>query len=142
MFSQMQQGLSQVWWHRRQALSSLVLLSILLISPRSFTQQPVFTITLSNHTFSPDEIVIPAHTKVQLIIENNDDQPEEFDSFDLNREKVIFPNRKVRLFIGPLLPGEYEYFGEFHPDTARGRVIVREPKLDKKTLKTGEPSVN
>jgi hypothetical protein len=127
----------------RYPVSLLMLFTLLIISPSSFTQQPVYTITLSNHAFSPDEIIIPANTKVQLIIQNNDDEPEEFDSFDLNREKVIFPNRKVRLFIGPLLPGEYEYFGEFHPDTARGRVIVLDPTLDiQQELKTGERSVN
>jgi hypothetical protein len=104
------------------------------------TEPTIFIISLQNHTFSPDEIFIPANTKVQLIIENKDAEPEEFDSFDLNREKVIFPKRKGRLFIGPLAPGTYEFFGEFHPDSARGRVIVLQPSAGINRKDAGEVS--
>jgi hypothetical protein len=99
---------------------------LMCLSFKALGETLVFTLVLENHTFSPDEIVIPANKKVQLIIENKDAEAEEFDSFDLNREKVIFPQRQARLFIGPLPPGQYEFFGEFHPDTARGRVLVKE----------------
>ncbi|MEM6984654.1 MAG: cupredoxin domain-containing protein, partial [Pseudomonadota bacterium] len=64
--------------------------------------------------------------KVRLLIENQDSTPEEFDSFDLNREKVLYPNRKSVIYIGPLTPGRYEFFGEFSPNTARGAVIATE----------------
>lgn len=83
-----------------------------------------FHITLKDHVFTPSEIVIPANTKVKLIIHNEDDTLEEFDSFDLNREKVLFPGRAGRIFIGPLPKGQYEYFGEYFPNSARGLVIV------------------
>ena len=52
--------------------------------------------------------------------------PEEFDSFDLNREKVIFAQHKVVIFIGPLQPGEYHFFGEYAPNTAQGTVVAIE----------------
>jgi hypothetical protein len=84
-----------------------------------------FLIELKNHTFQPRELIIPANKKVKITIVNLDPEPEEFDSFDLNREKVLFPNRKSRIFVGPLKPGTYEYFGEFHPNTARGKIIVK-----------------
>jgi hypothetical protein len=29
------------------------------------------------------------------------------------------------LVFAPLKPGTYPYFGEFHPDTAKGRIIAR-----------------
>ena len=50
--------------------------------------------------------------------------PEEFESFELNREKVIKGKRKAVIFIGPLRPGRYPYFGEFHPETAQGIIIA------------------
>ncbi|NVK25026.1 MAG: cupredoxin domain-containing protein [Gammaproteobacteria bacterium] len=83
-----------------------------------------FYLYLESHLFYPSELVIPANKKVKLIIENKDSTPEEFDSFDLNREKVIYPGRKVTIYIGPLKPGRYEYFGEFNPNTALGTIIV------------------
>jgi len=86
--------------------------------------KPVFEIEIRNHLFWPSELVIPAHTKVKLLVTNNDPTPEEFESYELNREKVIMGQRKVVIFIGPLAPGEYPFFGEFHPKTAQGRVIA------------------
>ncbi|WP_440057044.1 cupredoxin domain-containing protein (plasmid) [Pseudoalteromonas sp. T1lg65] len=86
------------------------------------------TIVLKDHLFQPDKVEVPANTKVRLIIENQDTQVEEFDSFDLNREKVLFPNRKSVIYIGPLMPGEYKFFGEFSPSTAQGIVVVKEEK--------------
>ena len=50
--------------------------------------------------------------------------PEEIDSFDLNREKVIFGRSSGVIFIGPLSVGEYGFFGEYHPNSAVGKVIV------------------
>ncbi len=86
--------------------------------------KPVFELEIRNHLFWPSELVVPAHTKVKLLITNNDPTPEEFESYELNREKVIMGRRTAVVFIGPLAPGEYPFFGEFHPKTAQGKVIA------------------
>lgn len=39
-------------------------------------------------------------------------------------KKVIAPGTKVNIYIGPLKPGRYPFFGEFNEKTARGVVIV------------------
>jgi hypothetical protein len=83
-----------------------------------------YHLTLENNIFTPSELTIPVNEKVKLIIYNKDKTAEEFDSFDLNREKVLFPNKKTTIFIGPLSSGQYEYFGEYNPGTARGMIIV------------------
>lgn len=83
-----------------------------------------YQIELKDHLFSPSKIEIPAGKKVRLHIINHDQTAEEFDSFDLNREKVIFAGRRATIFIGPLEPGEYHFFGEYHPSQARGKVVV------------------
>ena len=44
---------------------------------------------------------------------------------DLNREKIIAGGREGTVYVGPLDPGTYEYFGEFNPDTAQGRIIAK-----------------
>jgi hypothetical protein len=86
--------------------------------------KPVIEIEIRGHLFWPSEVIVPARTKVKLMIYNRDPTSEEFESYELNREKVILGNRKAVIFIGPLLPGEYPFFGEFHPETAQGKVIV------------------
>jgi plastocyanin domain-containing protein len=86
---------------------------------------PEITIEIKDHLFFPAAIEVPAGTKVRLQISNNDPTPEEFESYGLNREKVIPGNSKTVIFIGPLKPGDYPFFGEFYPRTAQGVVIVR-----------------
>lgn len=114
-------------------------LSILLIIG-SITAKPLlaataeYNIQLKDHLFYPSKINIPAGRKVKLIIHNQDSTPEEFDSFSLNREKVLFPKQKSFIYIGPLEPGEYDFFGEYNPNTAQGKVIVVEQQ--------GKPNVN
>jgi plastocyanin domain-containing protein len=87
-----------------------------------------YNIQLKDHLFFPSQITVPANQKVKLVIDNQDSTPEEFDSFSLNRDKVIFGNNKATIFIGPLKPGEYDFFGEYNPNTARGTVIVEHQK--------------
>lgn len=112
-------------------LTKIIVLSFSLWAAFNAWAKPQeFHITLKDHVFTPSQITIPANTKVKLIIHNQDDSIEEFDSFDLNREKVIFPNKKGRIFIGPLPAGRYEYFGEYFPKTARGIVIVEDSNVN------------
>jgi len=95
-----------------------------MIFKTAYSATPVFTIEIKNHLFYPEELVIPAHTKIKLVIYNRDKTSEEFESYELNREKIIMGNRKGIIFIGPLEPGEYPYFGEFFPETALGKLIA------------------
>ena len=95
-------------------------------------KEVLYTITIKNHQFVPEELAIPAHKKVKLVIENQDATPEEFESYDLNREKVVKGNGKVILYLGPLKPGKYRYFGDFHPKTAQGIIVVKKETETKK----------
>ncbi|RDV26768.1 cupredoxin domain-containing protein [Alteromonas aestuariivivens] len=85
---------------------------------------PETVIEIRNHLFIPQRVTIPANTKVKIIFVNHDDTPEEIDSFDLNREKVVLGHSRATIFVGPLPPGEYQFFGEYHPNTAVGIVEV------------------
>lgn len=85
---------------------------------------PTFTIEIREHLFYPSQLVIPANTKVKLIVINRDSTPEEFESYELNREKVIMGGAKAIIFIGPLISGDYPFFGEFNPKTAQGMIRV------------------
>jgi hypothetical protein len=82
-------------------------------------------IVIKDHLFFPAIVEIPAGEKVKLRIINQDPTPEEFESYELNREKVIAGNRQTVIFVGPLEPGEYPFFGEFYPKTAQGKVVAK-----------------
>lgn len=87
-------------------------------------EMPVFELHIKDHQFSPAELQIPAGTKVKLLVKNKDATPEEFESYELNREKIIPGNSEATVYIGPLDPGTYGFFGEFHMDTAQGKIIA------------------
>ena len=82
-------------------------------------------LVIKDHLFFPATLEIPANQKVRIRIVNQDPTPEEFESFELNREKIIVGNGQAVIFIGPLAPGRYPFFGEFYPKTAQGVVIVK-----------------
>lgn len=84
-----------------------------------------YILTIKDHKFIPETLEIPAHEKVKIKIVNEDPTPEEFESYELNREKIIRGNSKGIVFIGPLEPGAYPFFGEFNMDTAQGQVVAK-----------------
>ncbi|MGE5385440.1 MAG: cupredoxin domain-containing protein [Betaproteobacteria bacterium] len=103
---------------------SLFLAALLLASAVAQAADTEIALTIRNHIFTPAEVRVPAGQKIKLVVDNQDDTAEEFESHELNREKVIPPKSKGNVFIGPLKPGSYPFFGEFNASTARGVIIA------------------
>lgn len=97
---------------------------LLVVASWAWAEPPTVTLEIRDHLFYPAELVIPADTKVRLVVTNRDPTPEEFESYELNREKVIMGGASAVIFIGPLPAGTYPFFGEFNPKTAQGVVRV------------------
>jgi plastocyanin domain-containing protein len=97
----------------------------LLVSGLAFADDQEVILVIENHQMKPSTIEIPADKKIKLIMTNKDSTPEEFESYDLAREKIIPANSTTELYIGPLKPGRYEFHGELNPKTAKGEVIVK-----------------
>lgn len=104
---------------------AIVLLLWAIVFSADLVAAPEYKIEIKNHLFIPSVLEIPANTKVKLKIVNHDTTPEEFESYELNREKIVVGGGKITIFIGPLALGEYPFFGEFNPRTAQGVVIVK-----------------
>lgn len=86
---------------------------------------PTFRLEMKNGHFDPTEIVVPANTRFKLVLHNAGTDAEEFESLELKKEKVLAPGASSFLVFAPLKPGSYRFFGEFHPDTAQGRIVSR-----------------
>ena len=100
------------------------LLYVFLILPFCACALDEYVLVIKDHKFIPERLEIPANVKVKLIVDNQDDEVEEFESFDLRREKIIPAKGKIKINIGPLEPGEYKVFGDFHSSSANGLIIV------------------
>jgi plastocyanin len=86
--------------------------------------EPEIALVIRNHRFEPAEVKVPAGQRIKLIVHNQDSTAEEFESHSLNREKVIPAGAKASIFIGPLKPGRYTFFGEYNEATAKGAVVA------------------
>ncbi len=80
--------------------------------------------TIKNQRFVPDEFHLKADTPVVFQITNEDKIPIEFESTDLNKEKMVLPGKTLELTLKGLKPGIYEFFSDFGPRELRGRIIV------------------
>ena len=106
-------------------MNKLLFTSSLLISGLVFAADQEVTLVIENHQMKPSTIEIPADTKIKLIMVNKDNSTEEFESYDLAREKIVPANSTTDLYIGPLKPGVYKFHGELNPKTAHGEIIVK-----------------
>jgi plastocyanin len=107
------------------AFGAGLLLVSLLFPSVALAADDDFALVIKDHQFQPKEITVPAGKKIKLRIENQDATPEEFESYELNREKVIAGNGKATIYIGPLDAGRYPFFGEFHKDSAQGVIVAK-----------------
>lgn len=106
-------------------LKIIVLWIVAGVTSTAWAAETEIHLVLSDHRFNPAEVVAPAGQKIRLLIENQDATPEEFESYALNREKIVPAGGKVVVYVGPLQPGRYELFGEFNASTARGWLVVQ-----------------
>ena len=109
---------------RTRIVAVAALLALVVGTPAARADDTI-QLEFRQHRFVPERLVVPAHVKFRLIIKNNDDTPDEFESTALNREKLVPAGQSVTVFLGPLEPGEYKFFGDFHQDTAKGVMIAQ-----------------
>ena len=97
----------------------------LLLPLPVLAQTPSFALSIHHDDqFVPSELQVPADQKIELIVKNERAAASEFESAELRREKVVPAGQKVTVYVGPLRPGTYEFFDDFHLQT-RGHLIAR-----------------
>lgn len=104
---------------------AFLLAVVLLVLQPARADDPVHKLTVKNHAFSPKELTVPAGQKIKLIVKNEDPTPIEFESYELNREKVIAGNSEAVVYIDALAAGSYPFFDEFHQETTTGKIIAK-----------------
>ncbi len=109
----------------KQYLGVAALVSLGMVVPVHAETLPSFELTAKDGRFTPEKIEIPAGQKVRLVVRNEGPGPEEFESSDLNREKLVMSGKSADIIIGPLKAGVYGFYGEFHPQTAKGQIVAK-----------------
>jgi hypothetical protein len=109
-------------------LLALAAVGALLPASAAALAADAVTLTLKNHQFMPSEVSVPAGERLRIEVENQDSTPAEFESADLRVEKIVVPGGKIAVMAGPLKPGIYKFFDDYHPDTAKGTMTAVERK--------------
>ena len=104
--------------------AGLVGASTLASSPaRADQAQP--ELKFADGHFQPASLNVAAGTPIKLTVVNHSDTAIEFESFELNRERVVQPGHSITVQLPKLDPGEYHFFDDFHHEVAQGTIIAR-----------------
>lgn len=108
-------------------LGALALAAGLLLvqAPAQAQDMPTVSLLIRDGRFVPSRLEVPANTKFRLDIKNEGPGPEEFESVELHKEKVLAAGVSSFLVFYPLRPGVYKFFGEFHLATAQGQLVAK-----------------
>ena len=106
-------------------LSVKLLASALLIAATPALADTTIAVTLKDHKFSPSVIKVKANQPSMIVLSNDDDTADEFDSTSLKVEKVVPGHQKGNVRIRALAPGKYPFMGEYHAATAQGIVVAQ-----------------
>jgi hypothetical protein len=104
-------------------MRSLILAFVLAATPA--LADASVNVTLKNHRFTPAVIKVKANQPSMIVLSNEDDTADEFDSSSLKVEKVVPGHAKGNVRLRALAPGKYPFMGEYHSATAQGVVIAQ-----------------
>ena len=105
-------------------MKTLVAFSVALLIATPALADTTIAVTLKNHKFTPSVIKVKANQPSMIVLSNDDDTADEFDSSSLKVEKVVPGHQKGNVRIRALAPGKYPFMGEYHAATAQGMVVA------------------
>lgn len=85
---------------------------------------PTYEIIYKQSEFSPFELKVPADKNIKIVVKNEGRTPIEFESRQLNREKIVQPGHEVVFTFAPLKAGTYKYINEFNA-AQKGFITVK-----------------
>ena len=108
--------------------TSYIVLFLLLALPFYASAAEKFTVelTINNGVFTPQVLNVPTKKIIRIKLSNIGDQPAEFESIQLRKEKVLAPGASSVVVIAPLRKGTYTFFDDFHLDLPKGKIVVTE----------------
>lgn len=75
--------------------------------------------------FVPGSFDVAAGKPIRLTVLNDGKSAIEFESFELNRERVVQPGQTITVQLPKLDPGQYHFFDDFHHDVAQGTITAK-----------------
>ncbi len=95
--------------------------------PLTATSTPEETVEIhfKDHRFTPQKVAAPAGVPLVLRVVNDSAERIEFESFKLNREKVVEAGQTLVLHLPALKPGAFDFYDDFHSDVPEGQILAK-----------------
>jgi hypothetical protein len=104
---------------------SLLFLVTLALETRTPADDTVIELRFENRLFTPQNITVPANQPFKIRITNASKEAIEFESFKLNRERVVGPGETLIVLLPALRPGSYDFYDDFHQDVPQGTITAK-----------------
>ena len=88
-------------------------------------QDDVMELRYENRKFIPQTLNVPANKPFKIKIINASKEAIEFESYKVNREKVVGPGETATVNIPALKPGSYDFYDDFHRDVPEGTIVAK-----------------
>jgi len=95
------------------------------LTPSACADEQPPQITFAKDHFEPASFNIAAGAPIKLTVMNQGDAPIEFESFELNRERVVQPGQTITVQLPRLDPGQYHFFDDFHREVPQGTITAK-----------------
>lgn len=96
-----------------------------LLMQTAFAEDGILELRIKDHKYYPEQLEVKSGERFKIRVTNEDSTSEEFESKTMVIEKFIGPKRSIVITLGPLKPGSYDFFGCFHPSTAKGQITAK-----------------
>jgi Cupredoxin-like domain len=107
------------------AVFRLIVLVTVLFPAGARGDDTIIELRFENRRFTPQTITVPANQSLTLRITNASKEAIEFESFKLNREKVVGPGETIIVRLPALRPGSYDFYDDFHQDVPAGSIVAK-----------------
>jgi hypothetical protein len=88
-------------------------------------EDTVVELRFENRRWIPQTITVPANRPFKIRIINTTKEAIEFESFKLNREKVVGPGETATINMSALKAGSYDFYDDFHADVPEGTIVAK-----------------
>ena len=106
-------------------LSTMAVAAIAVARLGSALAQDEQEIRFENHKFTPQTLSVPSGQKLAIKVINASKETIEFESFKLNREKVVTPGETITVHLPELSAGAYDFYDDFHQDVPEGSIVAK-----------------
>jgi hypothetical protein len=109
----------------RLFLTTMAAAAIAVACAGSALAQDEQEIRFENRQFTPQTLTVPSGRKLTIKVINASKETIEFESFKLNREKVVTPGETITVHLPGLSAGAYDFYDDFHQDVPQGSIVAK-----------------